>query len=478
MSKAQIFYHDIGDYLSREQKLEIVRQFRSVANIQWTELTPNEHGDWIAQRNDAFGNFIPLEPEKKFDTKTKSFFNTYAIGIATNRDTWVYNFSKQGLADNMRRMIDFYNEHIEKYLGAKNDNPDLKIEQLIDTNPTKISWTRALRRDVKNNIQHSFKPNELQNGLYRPFTKQCLYYDLPFIESPGLWKQLFPTGNHKNLIICVQQDAGDRMSPLITNCLPDLELVHHAQCFPLYYYEKNNIQQSNLFDSNETKYIRRNAVSNFILERAKKQYGKNVTREDLFYYVYGFLHSPKYRKSFANDLKKMLPRLLLVDDVRDFWSFSRAGRELAELHLNYEVVPKCPGVIEIHKPLDITDALRQAGKEELEYIDYRVEQMRFPKGQKAKDRPDTIIYNSRIITLENIPETAYEYVVNGKSAIEWIMERYAVTTHKESGIKNDPNDWAIEQGKQRYILDLLHSVINVSVQTVEIIKGLPEIRVD
>jgi predicted helicase len=168
----------------------------------------------------------------------------------------------------------------------------------------------------------------------------------------------------------------------------------------------------------------------------------------------GFLHSPGYREAFANDLKKMLPRILLVDDVRDFWAFSNAGRALANLHINYESVPAYDGVT-------VTGA--ESGF-------YAVEKMRFPH----KEQKDTILFNSKI-TVFNIPPEAYEYVVNGKSAIEWIMERYQVTVHKDSGIKNDPNDWAEEVGNPRYILDLLLSVVNVSVQTVAIVRGLPEV---
>jgi predicted helicase len=182
-----------------------------------------------------------------------------------------------------------------------------------------------------------------------------------------------------------------------------------------------------------------------------------LTKEDIFYYVYGFLHSPEYREKFANDLKKMLPRIPLVEDVRDFWKFSKAGRQLADLHINYESVPPHPDVIvETHGHAS---------------DNYMLEKMRFPK----KGQKNTIIYNSHI-TIENIPAKAYEYIVNGKSAIEWIMERYQITTHKESGIRNDPNDWATEVGNPRYILDLLLSVINVSVQTVEIVEGLPKVN--
>lgn len=221
----------------------------------------------------------------------------------------------------------------------------------------------------------------------------------------------------------------------------------------------------------EEEYIRRDAISNFIYEQAKKQYGKNVTKEDIFYYVYGFLHSKEYRETFANDLKKMLPRLPLLEEVKDFWAFSKAGRQLADLHLNYETVAPYPGVVTVFSPLNITDTMSQALKEEKEYLNYRVEKMRFPK----KGQKDTIIYNSQIV-IENIPAKAYEYVVNGKSAIEWIMERYQITTHKDSGITNNPNDWSKEVGNPRYILDLLLSIINVSMQTVDIVDNLPKVN--
>lgn len=320
---------------------------------------------------------------------------------------------------------------------------------------------------------------------------------------------MFPISNSENLLICISGSGGTKdFSCVITDCIPDRQMQFNGQCFPLYYYEENKATQKDLFDTDESqKYVRRDAVSDFILERAKQQYNltgtgdreqgadqnpkpntlnpntlnpntpnpkpntPSLSKEDIFYYVYGFLHCKEYRETFANDLKKMLPRLPLVEDVRDFWAFSKAGRALAALHLNYENVPPHPAVITLYNPLSISGALQQAGKEEgLEYLNYRVQKMRFPK----KDQKDSIIYNSQI-SIENIPAKAYQYVINGKSAIEWIMERYQITTHKESGITNDPNDWAKEVGNPRYILDLLLSIINVSVQTVDIVDSLPKI---
>ena len=260
----------------------------------------------------------------------------------------------------------------------------------------------------------------------------------------------------ENRLICVSGVGVTKdFSTIITDTLPDLELIGKSQCFPLYYYEEQTRQHPSLWDNPAQRdLVRRDGVTDFILERARKQYGVNVTKEDIFYYVYGFLHSPEYRTTFANDLKKSLPRLPLVDDVRDFWAFSKAGRQLADLHIGYENVPPCPELV-------VTGA--ESGF-------FRVEKMRFPK----KGQKDTILYNSAI-TITSIPARAYDYVVNGKSAIEWVMERYQVTTHKESGITNDPNDWAEEVGNPRYILDLLLSIVNVSLKTIEIVEGLPRV---
>ena len=268
--------------------------------------------------------------------------------------------------------------------------------------------------------------------------------------------------------------SSKEFSVIISDKITDIQTVMNGQSFPLYYYKEPTTTQKGLFDDpNETDYERRDAVSDFILERAKKQYGKNVSKEDIFYYVYGFLHSPEYRETFAADLKKMLPKLPLVEDVKDFWAFSKAGRQLAELHLDYEKVEPYKGVITLFNQIPKTEIEKGLGGKSLDDISYDVVKMRFPK----KGEKNTIIYNNQI-TITNIPDQAYDYIVNGKSAIEWIMERYQITTHKDSGITNNPNDWSAEVGNPKYILDLLLSVINVSVQTVDIVGGLPKVSFD
>lgn len=476
--KATIHYQDIGDYLNRKSKLELLNKEKSIlSNLNsYQILNPNDAGDWINLRSDNFITFIPVDAEKKYDFNSKSFFLTHSLGLATGRDSWVYNFSIKELNVNVNRMVDFYNNQVDAYNTLKQNHSKITADEFIDTNPLKISWNRNLKNDLEKFKKLIFQKNDLTIGIHRPFTKTHLYYNKHLTAMMYQNNKLFPSSSQENIVICVSglNTRLDNTSVVITKYITDLNLLDAGtQCFPLYYYEENKSTQKSLFDNSTQDYIRRDAISDFILERAKKQYGirsaGGLTKEDIFYYVYGFLHSPEYRQTFANDLKKMLPRLPLVDDVKDFWAFSKAGRKLADLHLNYETVPAYPEAVVLVSPLSISDITKQMDKKELEYLNYRVQKMRFPK----KDKKETIIYNSQI-TVEGIPEKAYQYVVNGKSAIEWIMERYQVSTHKESGITNNPNDWATEHNQPRYILDLLLSIINVSVQTVDIVEGLPK----
>ncbi|MFN0290028.1 DEAD/DEAH box helicase [Pedobacter helvus] len=468
--KALIHYHDIGDFLNRKEKISLISSFKSFANesLKLRALFPDVNGDWVSMRNSEFENFIPLEPLKKFDLKSQSVFNTYAIGVATNRDAWVYNYSKRNLIENLSRMLSFYNNQISILKTTSKKTDAVVTEDLFTDNGRNISWTVNLKKDLLNAKEHKFNSDSIVTGLYRPFCKTNLYYNKSLVERPGLFSQLFPSSDNRNLVICLS-GIGDRkgFSALMTDAIPNLDTIEKAQCFPLYYYEINTSIQKGLFDeSDKQSFTRREAVSDFILQIGKKQYGNNLTKEDIFYYVYGLLHSREYVEQFANDLKKMLPRLPLVENVRDFWKFTKAGRALADLHLNYESYPSDPEIL-------VMTAIGQT-------TDYKVSKMRFPANHKIDKRD--IIYNDQII-IQNIPSKAYEYVINGKSAIEWIMERYQVKIDlnakgEGSGIKNDPNEWADEVGNSRYILDLLLSIINVSIQTVDIVNNLPKVNFD
>lgn len=449
--KAKIQYFDIGDYLKREEKLQIVKNFASVSNkeLKWKTLNPNEQGDWINQRNDVFDTFIPIQSEKKFDLNSQSFFINHSLGTVTARDSWVYNFSKNSLQINIIKTLEHYNSERELVSSGKQD--------IYKPVSTLGSWSRDWQNNIKRNKVFEENIEEYRPTIYRPFVKMNSYFDDDLNQERYQLPKLFPANKIQNIVIVLTgAGASKPFSTLIVKNIPNYDFIEKSNCFPLYYYEERKKQSPSLFDEGgDSEYIKRDGVSDFILDRAKKQYGKNVSKEDIFYYVYGILHSPEYREKFANDLKKMLPRIPLVEDVRDFWKFNKAGRALADLHINYESVPAYSEVV-----------VNGADNEF-----YTVEKMRFPK----KDQKETINFNSNI-TIENIPLKAYEYVVNGKSAIEWIMERYQVKTDKKSGIKNDPNDWAKEVGNPRYILDLLLSIINVSMQTVDIVEGLPKLE--
>ena len=468
---ARIHYHDIGDYLSREDKLRMIRNLGDISNplMQWASIKPNEHGDWLNKRSELFKLYTPLEPEKKFGNKNKSFFNGYSLGIGTNRDTWVYNSSLQLLRSNVNETISFYNQQVINYAQDKLQNVTLDAFLENKRDSTKIVWTDTLIRDLQRGIQYVVDESRLTIGMYRPYYKQYLYQDRILNHRVYQMPKLFPTPQHRNLVICVSGvGASKEFSTLIADLIPGLDTLEKTQCFPLYWYDDSTADIADLFstpDKTMDRYVRRDGVTDYILNTARKQYGGKVTKEDIFYYVYGILHSPDYRTAFAADLKKSLPRLPLVDSADDFWAFSRAGRELAELHLGYETVEPYPKCVVSYAPLTNRG----------DSIDYRVEKMRFGKIDSKTSDKSVIHYNPGI-TIEHIPLEAYDYVVNGKSAIEWIIERYAVTTNKDSGIKNDPNDWATEHGDEKYILNLLLRIVTVSLETNRIVKSLPTLR--
>lgn len=463
---AEIHYHDIGDYLTREQKLKIIRDFKSIKSrkMEWEIIEPNKKGDWINQRGDEFDNLIPLAPEKKFNLMSQSVFSTYSLGIATNKDVFLYNSSEEKLSIIVASMVDFYNLQRAKFHESQNKD----IKKVVDYNRNRITWTDMFLKDAENNVEYLFNRDANTVGMYRPFFKQNFCYEKRFIQRTYQQTKLFPTKSSKNLVICLKGIGDKDFSVIITDQIPDLQLVFNGQCFPLYWYEEITETSGSLFDviDDEDKYIRRDGISDWILREVRSRFGntKSLTKEHIFYYVYGLLHSEQYRSKFAAELKKSLPRILIGERAEDFMAFYKAGKELADLHLNYEEVPACPEVM--------VDGDNPSGDQ---YAFYSVQKMRFP----AKGQKDTIIYNEHI-RITNIPAKAYEYVVNGKSAIEWIMERYQVTVDdgkNGSMIKNDPNDWSREHSKPRYILDLLLSVINVSVKTVDIINGLPQINI-
>ncbi len=474
----KIHFHDIGDYLSQAQKLEKITQLHSINGITsangWQTITPDEHNDWLSQRDDSFSEFISLGDKKDKDAVV--LFDNYSSGVKTNRDAWCYNFSQSKLSQNMRSMIEFYNQEVSRYqLACKDLTKDNypNVDDFINTDTAKISWNRGLKNDFGRFVTHTYQDDALVTGLYRPFTKSPVYFSKYMNDMVYQMPRIFPNTSSKNQLICLTGLGETKgFTTLITDAVPNLHFVAGSQCFPLYIYEANTTPtqanpQGGLFDEpnapTTTGYTRRDAITNAGLKHFTDFYqDQSISKEDLFYYIYGLLHSEEYKTKYADNLTKELPRIPCVKKTADFWAFSKAGRDLAELHINYETV----------KPYPVTFDGGKLSIDMLSPEDFRVTQMKFAK----KGEKTTVIYNPKI-TMKDIPVEAYDYVVNGKPALEWVMERQAVTTHKDSGIVNDANDWAIEtMGNARYPLELFQRVITVSLETMKIVNGLPKLE--
>ena len=479
----KIYFHDIGDYLSREEKLARIESLGSIAGITaaqgWQAITPDAHGDWLKQRNEDFLEYIPLGNK---DEHSLALFERYSRGVDTSRDAWCFNYSKERLVRQIVESIDFYNAEMRRYqaqVDGQQADQRPAPDQVISFDSTKISWGRALKSDLARGKSLEFNVGGVVSAVYRPFMKSWMYFDRRMNNMVYQMPRIFPAMAEANVVIGVSgSESRSSFSVFITNCVPSLHAVDMvgSQYFPLYLYDDPEpepsdatYEQSALFGAvsqpaQSASGRRRDAITAEALEHFQSAYEtSSINREDVFYYVYGLLHSPDYRERFADNLGKELPRIPRVKTPGDFWAFSRAGRALAELHLNYETVTMYPAKID-------------DGGKKLTDADYRVEKMRHGKSGKDKDLT-TVHYNARI-TVSGIPLQAYDYVVNGKPAIDWVMERQSVKTDKASGIVNDANDWAIETMKNpRYPLELLLRVVTVSVETMKIVNGLPKLDI-
>lgn len=471
----RIYLRDVGDYLTREQKLETVATFGSVAGITeakgWITVSPDAHGDWLKQRDDSFRAYIPSGIKDKED-RTARVFSMFSLGVVTNRDAWASSPSSAGLAEHIERMIRFYNDELARFEkthpGMTKKGREPMVEGFIDTDPTKIAWTRALKNEFAKGERLQFQASRIVPSLYRPFSQHWLYFDRKLNEMVYQMPKLFPVPGAKNRVIGFSAgESRSGFSVLMTDVVPSLHATDMvgSQYLPLFWYEVESpidaAGESALFGSARSLDTnRRDGITDAGLTHFQSAYpGETITKEDVFYYVYGILHSPDYRERYADNLGKELPRIPRVKTASDFWAFSKAGRALGDLHVGYEKVPEHPARIE--GPAKPTAA------------QYRVEKMKFGKG---KDK-STVHYND-FITVRDIPLEAYDYVVNGKPAIDWVMERQSVTTDKASGIVKDANAWATETvGDARYPLSLLLRVITVSLETMTIVRALPKLDI-
>ena len=421
---ATIHYHDIGDYLTREDKLAKLVGFGDVTGGDWQAITPNAAGDWINQRSEIFETFAPLGD--KGGAARDAIFETYSNGVKTNRDAWTYNFSQAVVIANMERTIDAYNDERERFHAAVREGlvkaTDDAVNGFVDPDPTRVSWDGTLKSDLRKNKTGALEPEHAVPSMYRPFCKQWLYFDRQWNNSVYLTPSLFPTPAHENRVIVVS-GVGDRngFSALVCDVVPNLNIFDKSQCFPRCRYTQATDDGMNVAWVGEfAGFERHDAIAVRTLDRYRERYGDDVSADDVFDYVYGLLHSPEYTSRFAAELGKMIPRIPMVED---FWAFADAGAALARWHLGYETVEPWP-----------LDGLPDQGADPKIL---RVEKMRFA----SKADRSTVVVN-HYVTLSGIPEDAHRYQVNGRSAVEWILDRYQVKIDKASGIVNDPNTWS------------------------------------
>ncbi len=440
-----IFYYEVGDYMKREAKLNLLAGFENLESVPFKEITPNDKGDWINQRNDDFEKLIPLKRDKTL--QNDSIFDLNSNGVATNRDPWVYNFSPKILTQSVQTCIETYNADLKHFNArfreafkqrAKGVKPGDRYKHLNDkeitTDKTKIAWVQNLKNQlIKGKKLDDFSQEKISVSLYRPFNKQYFYYERELAWSFYSMKKIFPDKGARNVVINTSSMASKNFSCLIANEITDVQTMANNQAYPLYYYDDLG--------------NRYNAISGYALNLFRRHYkDDSIVEEEIFYYIYAIFHHKGYLEKYKNSLTKEAPRIALSEDFKEL---SILGKELAELHLNYESG-------EMHESVK-HNLLENAEMEGY----YDVVQM------KKDKKGDCIIYNQNI-TITKIPQKAFDYVVNGKSAIDWVIERYQKTMDKESLIENNPNHYA--GGK--YIFELLCKVITLSVKSMDLIEKI------
>ena len=478
---AEILYCDIGDYLTTEQKREKLTALRSIKGIAWQTLEPDVYEDWLNQRDQQFPKFIPLGDNRK-TSNTSALFEMYSLGVASNRDAWAYNFSLKSLKRNVKTTFDFFNSEVERFLI---EEPEVDLKNWVHYSTSDIAWSRDFLKALKKTQLKELDPRHYVESVYRPFSKRQHYFARTLNNEVYRMPLLFPGEEISNRVICVEEKGSSKpFSCLMVDHVTDLSLMAHAQCFPLYYQselptlEPNTLEIELSHESGSADGMRY-AMSDQGLSYFQRHYPEHqLDKESLFYYIYGILHSPDYRDTYQSNLYRELARIPVVSSYEDFLQFSNIGKRLGDLHVNYESA-ELPEKVKVNTQI-ITKSLIESFNSD----DLRVTTKKMPFRSKATgsganraQNKSAIVFN-HAITVTDIPDSAYEYVVNGKPAIEWIMDQYRITVNEKTGIKNDPNDYAIEIAKDpAYILKLLLRVITVSLRTNELVTQLPKLEI-
>ena len=461
-SGATVFYRDIGDKLSREDKLQILTE-SSLKSSDWEIIKPNAHGDWINQRSQAFSSLRSLAPEEVDSTGLASVFLSESVGLITRRDQWVWNSSDRRLRENVRTTVASY-EQIRKEFAKTSPSGKSKdrlaaAKRFVRNTPGEFHWNAESYRDLANGREYEVEEDGFTAGMYRPFFKQRLYFNPQLNSRIGRFAEIYPDPKSKNLGIAVTATGANvPFHAIMTDSIADSHLNADTKYLPRWRYLPPSEALSTSDKLERTSNINPSALADY----RERYENESITDDDLFYHVYGVLHSRQYRETFAADLGKSPVRIPMPDTLDGFREFAKAGEELASLHVGYESVEPYGLEIRIVDGWDID--LPGA---------YRVTKMAYRRKGKETDKSE-IRYNAGI-TISGIPEEAHEYQLGSRSALDWLVDRYEVKTDSKSGITNDPNDWAEELDNPRYILDLLRRVTTVSVRTVEIVKSLPEL---
>lgn len=455
-----VHYKDIGDYLSREEKLKILKESESISNLEWENIYPDKRNDWINQTNEEFEKLLPLVKSEKNNTSFSLYDGNVSIGVMAARDDWVIGFNSKIILDSMKTFVETFNNEQNRILTLLKQSKIISSKEKLDFakrnvtfDKTKIKWSEDLIKRLLRG--HSIKIDDnIRDIMYRPFVKKKLYFDPIVLDRIGKWLNITPTKNDRNLNITFSVPPLKKtFSALAINIISDIHCMEQAQSIPVEWINDNT--QGSLFEfagfgQNEDT-LNDKAISLF-----KERYGdKSITSSSVFSYIYAVLNSKSYREKYSNNLGKEMPR---IPFLKDFEKWSEIGKKLIDLHLNYEKAPAYQEVKIEYKKKDMTKD------------DYRVTKIKF----LSKDRKDTIIFNDNI-TISNIPLEAYDYVVNGRSPLEWVMDQYQYTADKESGIIDDPNLYDEEKGG-KYVFDLILSLITVSLETQKLIKELPEYK--
>ena len=439
-SQAEIFYARVDEFWRKEDKYRYLDSKEHYRNIEWKPIIPDRRYTWLTEGlHPEFETFIPVGTKEAKTAKSEAvdvIFKTYSCGVGTNRDAWVYNFNRNGLMQNMRLMIDTYNVEVDRW-KRRGDQAE-SLDDFVLSDDKKIKWSSVLKRTLKSGQIAEFADTKIRQSLYRPFTKSNLFFDRVMNHSVHIFPSIFPTPEteQENRVIWLKVGQEWPMFALMANKIPDQLPQGGSQCFPFYTYDEDGTN-------------RRENITNWALAQFRAYYqDESITKWDIFHYVYGILHHPDYQERYQANLKRDLPRLPFGSD---FWGFAKAGQRLGEIHIGYETVPEYP--------LDFIENREVP-------LDWCVEKMKL-----SKDKTQ-LVYND-FLTLDGIPPKAFDYRLGNRSALEWVINQYCVKTDKRSGIVNDPN----RADNPQYIVKLVGRVISVSLETVGIVEGLPELGV-